>query len=146
MDPVSFVASLATLGALSVATSKKIHDFKRDFGTVPAQIEHLLAQCETFRNLTDELKARLQDSQGEATTLNSLEDARKRSVAQMERDLQGLQTVLDGITPILRKKSKGAKVFLLARHKINENRIEQYRNTLDTHCTTLSLIQSMLFG
>ena len=146
MDPVSFTASLITVGALAAASSKKIHDLRGKLKNAPKDVESLLEQVDTFESLLTELKTQLQDHRNSAPTQDTLQKVWGSSIAQMNRDVQSLQAILSKVEPLFRKKSKTSRILLVARQMLSEKEVEQYWRKIDTHCHTLMSVQDMVHG
>ena len=146
MEPISFAASLITVIGLVATTSKKIHELQKKLGNSPKDVEHLLEQLQTFESLLDELKTQLQDHRNSAPPQETLQQVWETSLVQMQRDVQGLHTVLSKIEPLLKTKSRSSKFLLLARRTLNEKEVEQYQKKINTHCITLTSIQATVCG
>lgn len=146
MDPLSFAASIITVAALVATSSEKICDLRERLKNAPRDVETLLEQLRTFESLLKELETQLQDHRNSAPPQETLQHVWGSSVAQMQRDVQSLQTVLSKVEPLLKKKSRTSRVLLLARQKLSEKDVEQYQRKIDTHCGTLTSIQAMVCG
>ena len=146
MDPLSFTASIITLGGLVAASSKKFHDLRGKLKNAPKDVENLMQQVETFESLLNELQTQLHDNSSSAPPQDALQTLWGKSIAQMDRDVQSLQAVLSKLEPLFGKKSKSSKILLLARQMLSEKEVEQYRNKIDTHCRTLACVQDMVYG
>ncbi len=146
MEPLSFASSLITVVGLVAASSKKIHDLQRKLSNAPKDVEYLLEQHQTFESLLNELETQLQDHRNGTPPQETLQRLWGSSLAQMQRDVQSLQSVLSKLEPLLRKESKSSKVLLLARQMLSEKEVLQYRRKIDTHCGTLTSIQAMVCG
>ena len=144
MDPLSFTASLITVVSLVTASSKKIHDLRGKLQNAPKDVENLLEQVQTFESLLVELNTQLQDHRNNVTPSETLRRVWGSSLAQMERDVQSLQSVLSKAESLVKKKSKSSKILLLARQMLSEKEVEQYRRKIDTHCSTLTNIQAVV--
>ena len=146
MDPLSFTASLITVVGLVGASSKKIYDLREKFHNAPKDVEDLLEQLRSFEGLLTELETQLRDHQNSAPPQATLQQLWGSSLAQMQRDVQSLQSVLSKVEPLLKKKSKTSKMLVLARQILSEKEIEKHRRKIDTHCVTLTSIQAMVCG
>ena len=146
MDPLSFTASLVTVAGLVAASSKKIYDLQERLKNLPKDVQDLLNQLQTFKNLLQELETQLQDHRYSAPPQETLQNVWGSSIAQMQRDVQSLQTVLSKVEPLLRKKSMSSKIMLLARQILSEKEVEQYQRKIDAHCGTLTSIQAIACG
>lgn len=146
MDPLSFTASLITVAALVAASSKKIYDLRGRLKNAPKDVQNLLEQLRTFETLLKELEAQLQDYRNSAPPQETLQQKWGSSITQMQRDAQSLQDVLSEVERLLKKKSRGSKILLLARQTLNEKQVEQYQMKIDIHCGTLTSIQAMVCG
>ena len=144
MEPISFAASLITVVSLVTTSSKKIHDLRRKLHNAPKDVESLLEQVQTFESLLNELNTQLQDHRNNVTTQETLQRVWGSSLVQMQRDVQILQSVLAKVESLVKKKSKGSKILLVARKILNEKEVEQYQKKIDTHCGTLTNIQAMV--
>ena len=144
MEPFSFAASLITVVSLVTASSKKIHDLRRKLQNAPKDVDNLVEQVQTFESLLNELNTQLQDHRNNVTPQETLQQVWGSSIAQMQRDVQSLQSVLSKVESLLKKKSKSSKILLLARQMLSEKEVEQYRSQIDTHCGTLTNIQAMV--
>ncbi len=147
MDPLSFTASLITVTALVAASSKKIYDLRGKLKNAPKDVEALLEQLRTFEGLLKEIETQLQDHRNSAPPQETLQQVWGSSVALMQRDVQGLQTVISKVEKtLLKKKSRSSKILLLARQILSEKEIEQYRRKIGTHCGILTNILAMVCG
>ena len=146
MDPISFAASLITVAGLLTASSKKIHDLRKKFRNAPKEVESLLEQVQTFKGLLIELHTQLQDYCISAPPQDTLPQVWGDAIAHMKRDVQSLQTSLSDVEVLLKKKSRSSKIRLLARQMLSKKELEQYRKKIDTHCGTLTNIQSIVCG
>lgn len=144
MEPISFAASLITLVGLVTASSKKIHELRRKLRNAPKDVESLLEQVQTFEGLLNELNTQLQNHRNNVTPQVTLQQVGGSAIAQMERDVQSLHSVLSKVESQVNKKSKSSKILLLARQMLSEKEVEHYRKKIDTHCTTLTSIQAMV--
>ena len=144
MDPLSFTASLITVIKLVSTSSKKIYDIRGKLKSSPKDVEDLLQQIQTFEGLLNELKTQLQDHQNNASPQETLQQVWGSSLAQMEKDVQNLHTVLSKVERLFKKKSMTSKILLLARQILSEKEIELYQRKIDSHCTTLANIQAMV--
>lgn len=142
MEPISFAASLITVGGLVTASSKKIHDIRGKLSKAPKDVESLVEQVQTFESLLTELNTQLQAHRNSATPQETLQQVWGSSIAQMQRDVQSLQNVLSKLESLLKKKSRTSKILLLARQILSEKEVEWYRRMIDTHCGTLTSIQA----
>lgn len=143
MDPLSFTASLATVGGLAAAGFKKLYELQRSFKNAPKEVEHLLEQLQIFQGLVTELNIQWQEFLNNAAMQQDLVQVWGRLVTQMESDLRNLQNILAKVEPLVKKESKRSKILLLARQRIDKEEVERYRNMLDTHCSTLINIQAI---
>lgn len=142
MEPISFAASLITVGGLVTASSKKIHDIRGKLSKAPKDVESLVEQVQTFESLLTELNTQLQAHRNSATPQETLQQVWGSSIAQMQRDVQSLQNVLSKLESLLKKRSRTSKILLLARQILSEKEVEWYRRMIDTHCCTLTSIQA----
>ena len=145
-DPLSFTASLIAVATLVAASSKKIYDLRGEFKDAPKDVENLLEQLQTFENLLKELEAQLGDHQSSAPPQETLLQVWGSSIAQMKRDVESLQQVLSMVEPLLKKRSRSSKILLVARHILSEKEVEKYQRKIDTHCGTLTNIQTLICG
>ena len=144
MEPISFAASLITVISLVTASSKKIHDLRGKLQNAPKDVENLLEQVQTFESLLKELNTQLQDHRNSVTPQETLQRVWGSSLAQMERDVQSLQSALSKVESLVKKKSKSSKILLLARQMLSEKEVKQYRRKIDSHCGTLTSIQALI--
>ena len=144
MEPISFAASLITVVSLVTTSSKKIHDLRGKLQNAPKDVENLLEQVQTFESLLKELNTQLQDHRNSVTSQETLQQVWGSSLAQMERDVQSLQSILSKVESLVEKKSKSSKILLLARQILSEKEVELYRRKIDTHCGTLTSIQAVV--
>lgn len=146
MDPLSFTASLITVAGVVTASSKKVHELREKLKNAPKDVENLLEQLRTFEGLVKELRTQLQVHQSSAPPQETLQQVWGASLAQMQQDVQNLHAVLSKMEVLLKKKSGTSRVLLLARQILSEKEVEKYQRKIDTHCGTLTSIQSMLSG
>ena len=145
-DPLSFTASLITVAALVAASSKKIYDLRGKLRNAPKDVENLLEQLQTFENLLKELETQFRDHQSSAPPQETLLQVWGSSIAQMKRDVESLQQILSKVELLLKKRSRSSKILLLARQTLSEKEVEKYQRKIDTHCGTLTNIQTLICG
>ena len=125
MDPISFSASLVTLGGLVAALLERLH---------------------TFENLLSETNKQLQTYWGHAQSQELLQHVWGDSVAQMQRDIQILHRVLNKVESLVSRRSWRSKALLLVRQILDEEKIALYQSQLTAHCGTLTNMQALISG
>ena len=142
MDPLSFTASLMTVSGVTIMTSKLIYTLRERVKNAPKDVGDLLEQLQIFQELLEELQKQLQDSGNNTAAQSKLLQIWGQSVAHMQRDVKSLHTKLSKLEKLLRKKSLGSKVLLLARRMLSEKDIAEYQKKIDTHCGVLTCIKA----
>lgn len=144
MEPVSFAASLATIGGIVVASSKKIHDLYGRYKNSSKDMDYLMAELQTFEGLINEVKLQCQNHQNSTSLQKTLQQLWGTSISQMQRDALSLQAILAKLEPQRPKKLKNSKMMLLARKYLNEEDIQQYQKKIHAHYAILINIQAMI--
>lgn len=145
MDPVSFTASLVTVIGLATASSRKIRSLRAKLKNVPKDIEHLIAQLDTFEGLLKEFEGQLRDHQKSVTPEETLQRLWESCFVQMQRDVESFHDIVSKVEPLL-KKPLSSKWLLSARHILSEKDIARYQRKIEIHCGTLRGIQGIVSG
>ena len=144
MDPMSFSASLVTLGGLVAATAKGIYKIQGKLRHGPQVIHALLERLHTFENLLIETNKQLQDHWGHAQPQELLQHVWGDSLAQMQRDIQSLHSALTKVKGSINQKSWRSKILSLARQLFDEEELALYQDQINAHCGTLTNMQALL--
>ena len=142
MDPISFTASLVTVGGVTLKTSKLIYTLCERLKNAPSDVGNLLKQLQTFQELLEELQKHLQDSRDNTAAQSKLSEIWGKSVAHMQSDVDSLHGKLSKLEQLLKKKSLGSKVMLSARQMLSEKKVAEYQRKIDTHCGVLTCIKA----
>ena len=146
MEPLSFTASLITVIGVVTASSGMIYNLREKLTNAPKDVENLLEQLRTFEGLLKELEAQLRDYRNSVPPQDTLQQVWGGSVAQMQRDIECLHNALARVEPLLKRRTLGSRVVLLARRILSEKEVAGYRVKIDIHCGILSNIQAMVCG
>ena len=144
LDPLSFTASLVTVGGVVVTTSKILRDVRVRLKDPPKEVESLLKQWQIFQNLFEQLQIRLQANLMGTPTQDTLQQRWGDSLAQMEEDVKGLHTEPAKVEKLLKKKTLRSKIMLPIQQMLSEESIARYQKNLDTHCKVLASIKQMV--
>ena len=146
MDPLSFTASLMTVSGVTIMTSKLIYTLRERVESAPKDVGDLLEQLQIFQQLLEELQKQSQDSGDNTATQSKLLQMWGQSLAHMQRDVKSLHSKLSKLEKLLKKKSLGSKVLLLARQMLSEKDIAEYQRRINTHCEVLTCIKVTICG
>ena len=146
MDPLSFTASLVTLLGLVTTSSNKIYDLCKKLKNAPKNVATLLEQLRTFEGLLKELEAQLREHRHDAPPQDTLQQVWGSALVEMQRDVEGLNTIVSRVGPLLDKKSLGSKILLSARNVLSEKDIVKYQKQIEAHCGRLTTIQTIVCG
>ena len=151
MDPASvavgfigFAASLATLVAVVIDTSKTIHDIGSKLRHAPEDVERLFLDFEVFRGLLEEILIRVEEH-GDTNTPQRLRDLWATSATQMKKDVDGFKSTILKLSGLLdRGSSSSAFVRLRIRHVFSEAAVAKYRRQIYEHHGVLTLVQTLM--
>lgn len=143
MEPVSFAASLATIGGIVVASSKKIHDLYGRYKNSRKDMDYLMTELQTFEGLINEVKLQCQNQRNSTSLQKTLQQLWGTSISQLQRDALSLQDILAKLESQRPKDLKNSKFLLLARKYLNED-IQQYQKKIHAHYAILMNIQAMI--
>ena len=146
MDPLSFTASLVTLLGIVTTSTNKIYDTCKKFKNAPKNVEILLEQLRTFEGLLRELEVQLQEHRHNAPPQETLQQVWESALVQMRRDVEGLNTIVSKLEPLLKKRSLSSKLLLSAREVLRDEDIARIQKQIEAHCGRLTSIQSMVCG
>ena len=151
MDPASaavafvgFAASLATLVAVVIDTSKTIYNLGSKLRHAPKDVERLLFEFEIFGGLLKEIRSRAEEH-GDANTPPGLRELWAVSASQMQNDMENFQSVILKLSVLLKGTiSSSALVRLRIRSLFSESAVTRYRQQITAHHGILTLVQSLM--
>ncbi|MCJ1252131.1 hypothetical protein MMC30_009369 [Trapelia coarctata] len=134
MDPVSasvtvvgFAASLTTLAALVIDSSRTPYNVRRKFRNAPEDVNRLYRQLREFQCLLFEVQERMRDHEAEyaasgiktlfATTI----DCMRKDLGEFECAIQNLKALLSGST------SYGKRIVSHIWHILQEERVREFQ-------------------
>ena len=106
MDPVSFTASLVTLGGAVVVSVKLVYNIRAKFKGAPKDVEKLLAQIENFEGLLDELTVQARQYQNDVRPYDALAKIWKSSVLRMEDDICTMNATFHNLETLIKRSSE----------------------------------------
>lgn len=151
MDPVSasvafvgFAASMTTLVALVVDSSKTLYNVRRKLKNAPEDIRRLSRQLREFECLLSEFQKRMRDHQVEYTA-SGMEMLFTTAVTTMEKDMDDFQCTVQRLKgPLSAPASPRKRLELRIRHVLQEERVQQYQRLIASHVGTLTFLLEML--
>ena len=146
MDPLSFTASLVTLLGVITASTSKFYGLCKKLNNMPKNVETLLEQLRTLEELLRELEAQLQEHRHDAPPQEILQRVWGSALVQMRRDVDGLDTIVSRVQPLLDKKSRSSKLLLSVREVLKEKDIAEYQKQIEIHCGRVTSIQLLVCG
>ncbi|MCJ1251001.1 hypothetical protein MMC30_008232 [Trapelia coarctata] len=148
MDPASvvitfvgFAASISTLGAAVIDSSRTLYNLQAQLKNAPDDVHRLLRQLRIFETLLGEIQIRSQEY-GNLVVPEPLQEIWRSSAAQIEDDVHGFAKILAG----LQRRMTGPRIsstlirLRLVKFFYDED-IARFERHLSNHYQTLKIIQ-----
>lgn len=150
MDPLTAVmaftglsASLLTIADAAIKLSKTLYDIQRRFKKAPAKIQQLRQELKTLSELLTIIKSA--NDQAVAVPA-ALQSTLQSLAAQLEHDLQELQTITDSSTNHKSRFPISKTLQIQMHHVLAESTINEFHDRISKHVAYLTLMQSVLNG
>ena len=151
MDPMSasvaiigFAASLTTLAAVVIDSSRTLYNVRRKFKKAPEDIKRLCRQLREFECLLLEVQERIRDSPVEhaASGMGTLFIA---AIEHIRNDMSDFDCAVQQLKGLLNTRTSPRESFLLrVRHVLQEDRVREYQFLISSHVGTLTLLLQMV--
>ena len=151
MDPLStsvafigFAASLTTLAALVIDSSKTLCNVRRKLKNAPEDIRRLYRQLKEFECLLSEVQQRIQDypleyaASGIGTLFTTAADYMRQDMGNFECAMQKTKGLL--LDPTSSRKFLALRI----RHVLHEDRVQEYQRLISSHVGTLTFLVGIL--
>ena len=151
MDPasasiafVSFAASLTTLAALVIDSSKTIYNVRAQLRNAPKDIRRLSRRLREFEYLVCGLRDIMQ-GHPPGSTASIIEVAFENAAEQMHRDMIDFGIAIHRLKGLLNTSASPGKLLALQiRHILSESAVQEYQRLISSHVGTLTLLLGML--
>lgn len=151
MDPVSasvafvgLAASLTTLAALVVDSSRTLYNVRRKLKNAPEDITRLSRQLREFECLLSEVQERMRDYRVEYAA-SGMEMLFATAVTYMGKDMGDFECTVQRLKGSLSAPASPRKLLgLRIRHVLQEERVQEYQRLIASHIGTLTLLLEML--
>ncbi len=151
MDPMSasvafvgFAASLATLAALVVDSSRTLYNIRRKLKNAPEDIRRLSRQLTEFECLLLEVQERMRDHRVEYAA-SGIEMLFATAVNNMGKDMGDFGCTVQRLKGSLSAPASPRKLLgLRIRHILQEERVQEYQRLIASHIGTLTLLLEMV--
>ncbi len=141
---MGFAASLATLSAVVVNSSKTLYNFRHKLQNTRDDVKRLLNQFEIFEGLLEEIQ-RIAQQLGSPGIPRGLQNLWEGSSAQMQEDMERFEDVVTRFDRLLQAPSiSSKKLRLRMRHIFDEDTVAAFQRQISAHTETLTLIQALL--
>lgn len=144
MDPVTivgFAASLATLAAVLVDSSKTLYNLRDKLHDAPDDVRRLVRQFKIFEGLLEGIQARIQEHE-DLGLRQGLQELWEGSAEQMHRDMEDFKVIVSRLHRLLEGPTISSKLIRLRiRHFFNEDTVAKYQRQISAHIETLTMIQ-----
>lgn len=141
---IGVAASLTTLAALVIDSSKTLYRVGIKLKKAPEDITRLLTQLKLFERLLSEAQQRVEDHKAEfavpdvGTLFTIAAERMLKDVRDFEGTLQKCERLLSG--PASTKKALVSRV----QHVLKEDRLKGYERLISSHMATLTLLLEIL--
>ena len=151
MDPLStsvafigFAASLTTLAALVINSSKILYKVRSKLKDAPEDIRRLYRQLKEFECLLSEIQERIRDYPSEYAALG-METLFTSAVHYMHQDLGDFESSMLKLKDLLLAPASRRKYLALRiRYVLQEDRVQRYQYLISSHVGTLTLLVGIL--
>lgn len=151
MDPASasiaivgFAASLTTLAALVIDSSKTIYNVRAQLRNAPKDIQRLSRRLREFEYLVCGLRDILQGHPS-GYTASIIEVVFENSAEQMHHDMTDFGTTIHRLKGLLNSSASPGKLLVLQiRHILNESAVQEYQRLITSHVGTLTFLLGLL--
>ena len=151
MDPVSvsvafvgFAASLTTLTALVVDSSRTLYNIRRKLKDAPEDITRLSRLVVEFECLLSAVQEQIRDHRAEYAA-SGMKILFETAVKYMGNDMEGFKDTMQRLKGLLSASaSPRRRLELRVRHVLQEERVGDYQRLIASHIGTLTLLMEIL--
>ncbi len=151
MDPASasialvgFAASLATLAAVVIDSSKTLYNVRTRLRDAPKDIKRLSRKLKEFEALVAEVQDKMQRHRFRYTT-SFIKDAFESAAEQMYQDMTEFGNIIEKLKGLLDTSSSSPRLLALRiRYILDESTVQEYQRLISSHVGTLALLLGML--
>lgn len=151
MDPMSvsvafvgLAASLSTLAALVVDSSRTLYNIRRRLKDAPEDITRLSRLMMEFECLLSAVQEQIRNHQVEYAA-SGMEMLFETAVKYMENDMEGFKETIRRLKGLLSAStSPRRRLELRIRHVLQEERVGDYQRLIASHIGTLTLLMEIL--
>lgn len=151
MDPMSvsvalvgFAASLTTLAAPVVDSSRTLYDIRRRLKDAPEDITRFLRLVMEFECLLSVVQEQIRDHQVEYAA-SGMERLFEMAVKYMQNDMEGFKDTMQRLEGLLSaSSSRRRRLELRIRHVLQQERVGDYQRLIASHIGTLTLLMEIL--
>lgn len=151
MDPasaaVAFIgvaASLTTLAALVIDSSKTLFNVHRKVKNAPEDIRNLCRQLNAFQCLLYEAQDLVRDH-GPAYAASAAGTEFAKAIEHMLNDLRGFKDTVQNLKGLMSHSTSSKDLFVLrVRHILKEDGVREYQRLICSHVATLTLLLEIL--
>ena len=151
MDPMSvsvafvgLAASLSTLAALVVDSSRTLYNIRRRLKDAPEDITRLSRLVMEFERLLSAVQEQIRNHQVEYAA-SGMEMLFETAVKYMENDMEGFMETIRRLKGLLSAStSPRRRLELRIRHVLQEERVGDYQRLIASHVGTLTLLMEIL--
>ncbi|MCJ1368183.1 hypothetical protein MMC16_007324, partial [Acarospora aff. strigata] len=151
MDPASagvafvgFTASLATLTAVVIDSSKTLYNLRNKLRNTPEDVRRLIRQFSVFESLLKEVQGVLQDH-GDLGVPRGLHALWEGSADQMRDDVERFGVVVSRLQRLLEQPTLSSRLIRLRiRGVFEEDAIATFQRQISMHIETLTVIQTLI--
>ena len=141
---VGFAASLTTLAALAVDSSRTLYNIHRRLKDAPEDITRLLRLAVEFKCLLSAVQEQIRDHQVEYAP-SGMGMLFETAVKHMENDMEGFKDTIRRLKGLLSASaSPRRRLELRIRHVLQEERVGDYQRLITSHIGTLTLLMEIL--
>jgi hypothetical protein len=151
MDPtsvsvafISLAASLSTLTALVVDSSKTLANIRREWRSAPEDIKRLYRQLRDFECLLCQVQEQIRDNRVQFAA-SGMEVLFLAIMKYMPQDLDGLERAVQKLKSLIcAPTSSGKRLEGRIRHILQEDRVKEYQALISSHVGTLTLLMEIM--
>lgn len=141
---VGLAASLSTLAALVVDSSRTLYNIRRRLKDAPEDITRLSRLVMEFERLLSAVQEQIRNHQVEYAA-SGMEMLFETAVKYMENDMEGFMETIRRLKGLLSAStSPRRRLELRIRHVLQEERVGDYQRLIASHVGTLTLLMEIL--
>ena len=141
---VGFAASLATLSALVIESSRTLYNVQRRWKGASDDVKNLARQLQQFQSLLDEVQRRVSQSQ-HGQSSSGLEVLFAAAIKGAQQDLEDVGRRLQRLRDLLcRSPTAKTPIELRIRHIMQESAMQEHQRKISSHIGALGLLLNLL--